>query len=74
MSKGLLKAVDIVTAPGQTASVGGHKDQSHHVDSFSTTLPFPKGLNGPLLTNGSNDGSGPSLGQQEESLLFSSPS
>ena len=73
MSKGLLKAVDIVTAPGQTGSLGGHKDQSHHVDSFST-LPFPKGLNGPLLTNGSDDGSRPSLGQQEESLLFSSPS
>ena len=48
MSKGLLKAVDTVTAPGQTGNLGSHRDQSHHVDSFSTTLPFPKGLNGSL--------------------------
>lgn len=74
MSKGLLKAVDTVTAPGQTISLSSHKDQIHHLGSLSTTPLFPKDLIGLRVTNAPSDGSGLSLGLQEESPLFSSPS
>lgn len=63
-----------VTALRQTGSLSTqNKDQIHHLGSLQQLPSFPRDLIGLQATNAPSDSSGPRLGWQEESPLFSSP-